>query len=391
MDGLASVASHIERVCGDWLEEGEALIHAYSSISNALATSNLLTAAGPLRDTTTGEQRERVAEAVVVFWQTIPIAYEFAFLIPGIPPVAEVIAIAPGLRLDKREQQRTSAFGLYGLGGGLLSGGGALSSLVDPQSEPAQMVSCLTVESEGVMRFSSGLAASDAIRRASIVLQLGAVVGALQQHWRSFESSASGSYAKLDRGSGGKGEEQDVSLPARFADALIHYTVQEKEAVVQRLKSIGVVLLREPLREEKPGANEPPDEWELNRHCGRIATAAEWLFDSEGGHSATHLVQLAIAFEALYGGKEGEPVTETLANRVAYSLGSSPAQREDLRKNFAAFYGVRSKVVHSGATKLTPEQHAQFSWGRDVLYRALRHELTLATRGHQVLESAGKE
>ena len=71
----------------------------------------------------------------------------------------------------------------------------------------------------------------------------------------------------------------------------------EKVDLSTLLKPVGIVLAREALREESRKAM--GDDRELNRHCGRIANAAEWLFDSEGGQSATNLVQLAIAFEAL--------------------------------------------------------------------------------------------
>ena len=47
---------------------------------------------------------------------------------------------------------------------------------------------------------------------------------------------------------------------------------------------------------------------------------------------------------------------ETLANRVAYSLGTSPQSREHLVHTLRSFYDTRSAVVHSGATRLAGEQ-----------------------------------
>ena len=122
---------------------------------------------------------------------------------------------------------------------------------------------------------------------------------------------------------------------------------------------------------------------QLDRHCARIATAAEWLFDATHDQaSATTFVQTAIGFEALYGGAKGEPVIETLANRVAYSLGTSPQSREQTARAFTEFYDTRSAVVHSGASRLTTEQQRQLTNAQSTLRKALRHEMRLVSQGN---------
>ena len=118
-----------------------------------------------------------------------------------------------------------------------------------------------------------------------------------------------------------------------------------------------------------------------HRHCARIATAAEWLFDARSESSPTGLVQTAIAFEALYGGAKGESVVETLANRIAYTLGRTPQHREWLVESFTDFYDTRSKVVHNGASRLTNEQKVQLGSTQRVLKELLRHELRLVAEG----------
>lgn len=117
----------------------------------------------------------------------------------------------------------------------------------------------------------------------------------------------------------------------------------------------------------------------IQQHCARIATAAEWLFDAEHEpESATTFVQTAIAFEALYGGGKSDPVVETLSNRLAYALGKTPQHRDFLREKFTEFYGIRSAVVHSGASRLTGEQRNILLFVRNsVLRDALKHELEL--------------
>jgi Apea-like HEPN len=98
-------------------------------------------------------------------------------------------------------------------------------------------------------------------------------------------------------------------------------------------------------------------------------------------------VQTAISFEALYGGAKGEPVVETLANRVAYSLGTSPQSREQLVETFCEFYDTRSAIVHNGATRLSNEQQRELVTAQSSLKKALRHELRLVSEG--VAEIAG--
>jgi len=133
------------------------------------------------------------------------------------------------------------------------------------------------------------------------------------------------------------------------------------------------------------GASQPPNsdpdglkEYHLIQHCARIATSTEWLFDAVNeSASAIAFVQVAIGFEALFGGDVNDPIKKTLSNRVAYSLGKSPLEREELADLFIKFYDTRSKVVHTGASRLNMEQRKQFEFGKDVLGRCQLHELSL--------------
>jgi hypothetical protein len=180
-------------------------------------------------------------------------------------------------------------------------------------------------------------------------------------------------------------------LPAALAGALARLTVKPSEAQPQaslgdRLSVAGLILAREGQSDPtvRKHAKSPVEAapTELDRHCARIATAAEWLFDATHEQaSATTFVQTAIGFEALYGGAKGEPVIETLANRVAYSLGTSPQSREQTARAFTKFYDTRSAVVHSGASRLTMEQQRQLSGSQSTLKKALRHEMRLVFQG----------
>jgi Apea-like HEPN len=119
-------------------------------------------------------------------------------------------------------------------------------------------------------------------------------------------------------------------------------------------------------------------EYRLRQHYARIATAAEWMFDAETeAATAMTFVQVAIAFEALYGGSKDDSIGKTLSNRVVYSLGKSPANREDHISAFLEFYSTRSIVVHSEATRLSKLQRTQFANGKQMLRQCLRHEMAL--------------
>ena len=64
------------------------------------------------------------------------------------------------------------------------------------------------------------------------------------------------------------------------------------------------------------------------------------------------MIDLGIAFEALYLSDVNEELTFRLAVRAAWYLGKDKADREKLLTKFGHIYRCRSKAVHSG--KLEP-------------------------------------
>lgn len=148
----------------------------------------------------------------------------------------------------------------------------------------------------------------------------------------------------------------------------------------QQFSRIGKIVhgatLASDVKEAGKGKPQLTREDHVNLHCARIVTACEWLLDSESEtSSATAYVQVAIGFEALYGGSRDDPVVETLANRVAYSLGRLSEERADLRGGFIDFYDKRSSIVHNGSSLLDSDEKKQLAWGKETLRKALTHEL----------------
>lgn len=92
--------------------------------------------------------------------------------------------------------------------------------------------------------------------------------------------------------------------------------------------------------------------------ANRLTLSQEWLFDSrtEPRLSAS-VVKTAIALESLLIFSESESLAQTLSERAAFILSSSPARRQLISRIIKRFYDARSGVVHGSqkkAKKLTP-------------------------------------
>lgn len=90
-----------------------------------------------------------------------------------------------------------------------------------------------------------------------------------------------------------------------------------------------------------------------NACCGRsqisrvVSSGLTWLAASRRDMSETSaVVKTAIALEALLLRSPSEPVTQTLAERAAFILGSGPEQKRAIYRAIKHFYGIRSRIVH---------------------------------------------
>lgn len=372
-----AIGDFIRKNLGKWMREDYCWLYAFFSLNDALIAGGFLQTAGPLTSSMTDEQREAVTDHLCEVWSAIPHTYEFAFPLPGLETPPFDCQIGPGVTLTKvprSDVDRATLYPMIGLG--------ALAGLA---SEP--LVPCLKVTTAGLMRFqeSTEVPSSTAIRTAKVVIQLGFVEGLFATDVRGAEGPKYCTY----RASVFTGALQ-LPLPAAFARVLrssllvpsIVSRVLPTAMLIKRFEPIGIVLEHD--RTFDPATKQPQKSsrelpaYYVGQQCARIATAAEWFFDARNEpDSAMTFVQLAIAFEALYGGTEEEPVGSTISNRIAYSVGQSTGEREELRAEFVEFYKTRSKVVHRGATKLNYAQYQQFRKAQHVLTRCLRRELEL--------------
>jgi hypothetical protein len=301
----------------------------------------------------------------------------FVFPLRNVQFLADSITIFDGVSLEDVPRSQVDGDSLQPTLADLTAGAALLSS-----------VPCLKVRGIGLMEMGEAieLPASSAIRLAKIVIQLAHVEGIFGINARSSPAPRSAVYLTP----AGLGQMSNkFTLPPVFANALPNNTLRQlplgsalTTTSAKRFERIGQVLaLDAKRRDAKQPSSKDKDalaQYRLIQHCARIATASEWLFDAvNDSPSATAFVQLAIGFETLYGGESTDPVKQTLSNRVAYSLGKNPGERQDLAEKFVEFYTSRSKVVHTGVSSLNVEQRRQFEFGKELLNRCLRHELSL--------------
>jgi hypothetical protein len=380
LDILGPFSEFLAKTYVQWLLPEMAELYALSSIESALESRGYLNRPGILSVTLTPEQRTQVANDVQEVWSRLPIDYRFAFPLTGVSRFPVDIELSPGVTLTNVPRNEVDAESMQ------LSV--TFRSLMNTAPEPE--VPALVVVSRGIMQYrnSSEIPAGIAIRRAKIVIQLGIVQGIFSTGYTDREAPKFAMYTPSEAVLRTPGF---VSLPASFASVLPRVEMlpvpegKLPDTLSRALANIRTIVAREadwdPSR--KQPANATPEQKykrQIDQHCARVATAAEWLFDAQYSPlSATAFVQTAIAFEALYGGNKDEAIGQTLSNRLAYALGQSPQQREFLRESFSNFYDVRSAVVHSGATRLTSEQKTDLKLMQRVLADALQHELEIAS------------
>jgi hypothetical protein len=347
------------------------------------------------------QNREKLIAATCEWWNSIPRTYRATFPIPG------------------------TTEGLYAVAPATLEGGVAIFGSVQPSGDlPLNMLARLgdpltpkpgdaagpsiAVECSGFMIQNRWVepTAAVALRTCKVVLILGEVIGVFSRN----PSSSSKPVATANVHDVIKNESTQIHLPVDFGAALARVSLSK--SVLETPNSLLIpsqkrkpVEIRDHLQREldlvgavvegarahaslKRTGGESDDELTKianNEHCARIVTAAEWLFDASFESAlAMAYVQLAIGFEALYGADESERIGQTLANRLAYAVGRTGADRKTLREYFADFYKQRSKIVHNGALSLRPKENELFRWGERTLRRALEHELTLVSKNRQI-------
>jgi hypothetical protein len=134
------------------------------------------------------------------------------------------------------------------------------------------------------------------------------------------------------------------------------------------------------------GLNELSTILNIGKKAELILLAAEWLFESYvGTDELLHFVRSMVALEIILGNGDQEEEISTgvlLRNRCAYLIGTTHSQREEILRDFANIYRVRSQIVHRGKRGLSADERTQLSKLRWMCRRVIRREFELLKAEH---------
>lgn len=109
--------------------------------------------------------------------------------------------------------------------------------------------------------------------------------------------------------------------------------------------------------------------------------AASWHFDSHtGGDSLLAFVQSMVVLEIVFGDKAISTevgIGELIASRLAYLVGSTHDERENLMRDFRKIYQIRSQIVHAGKPRLGHGDRHLFNRLQRMGGKAIYKEITL--------------
>ena len=106
-----------------------------------------------------------------------------------------------------------------------------------------------------------------------------------------------------------------------------------------------------------------------NSYALPVKSAVEWAFDSSiNDNDTVAFLQMCIGLEAILGDDAGQEfLTEILADRCGYLLGTSIQRRKSIKKKFKKFYRLRSKLVHGRTVRLQNSEKYYLNWGKKIL------------------------
>lgn len=145
-------------------------------------------------------------------------------------------------------------------------------------------------------------------------------------------------------------------------DGLLDSDAAKSDWMGQKLRNISIVLQNE-------------------SRAQNLLLASQWFFDSYSGkNELLSFVETTVAMEILLGDKSSSDLMglgELLSNRCAYLIGKSSRQREEVLREFREIYGVRSKIVHRGKSRLSIAERALFSRLQWMCRRVIQEEVEL--------------
>ena len=154
-------------------------------------------------------------------------------------------------------------------------------------------------------------------------------------------------------------------------------TEEERTAGIARLLQHGLLLLDADDSEESGNA---------------IRAALEWGFEAATNQNETFaFVQACVGIEALLGEElDAETgLTRQLADRCAFLLGETRADRAFIRKHFSDLYRTRSKLVHGKALRLSEADKNHLIQATALLEELVKVELASFVREDRLRKKKG--
>lgn len=124
-----------------------------------------------------------------------------------------------------------------------------------------------------------------------------------------------------------------------------------------------------------------------NEECSKLQEASQWYFASRTeGNEIFEFVQAVVVLEILFNDKGTAAevgIEKLIANRCAYLLASSTAERQEIINNLKAIYDARSQIVHKGKARLSKAERALLINARVLGSSSILKELALIFRSQQ--------
>lgn len=118
-----------------------------------------------------------------------------------------------------------------------------------------------------------------------------------------------------------------------------------------------------------------------NKECSQLQEAGQWYLASwTEGNEIFEFVEAVVVLEILFNDHATATdvgVEKLIANRCAYLLASSTAERQEIINDLKAIYDARSKIVHRGKARLSKAERALLFKARVLGSTSILKELAM--------------
>lgn len=363
-----------------WLNDGDVSEIVISQIYDALGAAEGAIETVPLSDILSQDQLHTVAEEVMRSLSSLPRQYEILFPLPNMQQHETDLVLSPTVALICATKPGTEF--LHGILGHQLL-------LANPASDSSRSQSMYLKLS--VRGYASSTRTQSAMRDATALLkrtiQIGRVKAAITTRATSYikRPPISGRQepillnALIYDTSSGRAAPRRIPLGLAMSACLNDLCIDtiQLQCAIRSDDSLAHPDFQqrffERLREPVTMLTAP----DLHEDLTALASALEWAFDADADDEGVlRCIKTCIALEAaLSEDSDVGGITERLADRLAYLLGNSPADRRALRDRMREFYQLRSKLVHGKKSALSNEDHDIERFGPSLLNMVLRTEL----------------